>query len=79
MIHTMYCTIYKHLQYANTIRNFLHTIWYVSCDTYRVLYNTSNYGIGIKSMFGKELSRNNMILRTKVSPNNNQGLPSHRE
>ena len=25
-IHTLYCTIYEYLRYADTIRNFLHTI-----------------------------------------------------
>jgi len=30
MIRTLYRTIHEHLQYANTIRNFLHTIRYVS-------------------------------------------------
>ena len=29
-IHTLYHTIHEHLQYADTIRNFLHTIRYVS-------------------------------------------------
>ena len=29
-IRILYHTIYEHLRYANTIRNFLHTIRYVS-------------------------------------------------
>ena len=29
-IHTLYHTIHEHLQYADTIQNFLHTIRYVS-------------------------------------------------
>ena len=29
-IHTLYHTIHEHLQYADIIRNFLHTIRYVS-------------------------------------------------
>ena len=36
MIHTLYRTIHEHLRYADTIRNFLHTILYV-------LYDTNNY------------------------------------
>ena len=42
-IHTLYRTIHEYLRYADTIRNFLHTIRYVSYDTYRVLYDTDNY------------------------------------
>ena len=30
MIRTLYHTIYKHLRYADTIKNFLHTIRYIS-------------------------------------------------
>ena len=44
MIHILYYTIHEHLQYANMIRNFLHTIRYVSYDMYRVSYDTDNYG-----------------------------------
>ena len=44
MIHTLYRTIHEHLRYADMIWNFLHTIRYVSYDTYRVLYDTDNYG-----------------------------------
>ena len=40
---TRHCTIYEHLRYADTIQNFLHTIQYVSYDTYRVSYDTNNY------------------------------------
>ena len=36
--------IHEHLQYTDTIRNFLHTIRYISYDTYCVSYNTDNYG-----------------------------------
>ena len=36
-IYTLYRTIHEHLRYADTIRNFLHTIQYVS-------YDTDNYG-----------------------------------
>ena len=32
-IHTLYRMIHKHLRYADTIRNFLHIIQYVSYDT----------------------------------------------
>ena len=44
-IRTRHCTItiYEHLRYADTIQNFLHTIQYVSYDTYRVSYDTDNY------------------------------------
>ena len=42
-IHTLYRTIHEHLRYADTIQNFLHTIRYVSYDTYRVSYDTDNY------------------------------------
>ena len=40
---TLYHTIHEHLRYANTIWNILHTIRYISYDTYRVSYNTDNY------------------------------------
>ena len=43
MIRTLYRTIHEHLQYADTIHNFLHTIRYISYDTYRISYNTDNY------------------------------------
>ena len=36
-IHTLYRTIYEHLQYADTIQNFLHMIQY---DTYRTILTT---------------------------------------
>ena len=36
-IRTLYHTIYEHLRYADTIRNFLHMIRYV-------LYDIDNYG-----------------------------------
>ena len=39
----MYHTIHVHLQYADTIQNFLHTIRYVLYDMYRVSYDTDNY------------------------------------
>ena len=42
-IYTLYRTIHEHLQYADMIRNFLHTIRYVSYDTYRVSYDANNY------------------------------------
>ena len=42
-IRTLYHTIYEYLRYADTIRNFLHTIWFVSYDIYRVSYDTDNY------------------------------------
>ena len=45
-IHTiriLYRTIHEHLRYADTIQNFLHTIRYVSYDTYSVSYDTDNY------------------------------------
>ena len=42
-IHTLYRTIHEHLRYADMIHNFLHTIRYVSYDTYRVSYDTDNY------------------------------------
>ena len=32
-IRTLYRTIREHLRYADTIRNFLHTILYISYDT----------------------------------------------
>ena len=44
-IRTLYCTIYEHLQYADTIQNFFYTIRYVSYDTYRVSYDTDNYAL----------------------------------
>ena len=40
---TLYRAIHEHLQYADMIRIFLHTIRYVSYDTYRVSYDTDNY------------------------------------
>ena len=36
MIHTLYRIIHEHLRYADTIQNFLHTIQYVSYNTYRI-------------------------------------------
>ena len=45
MIRTLYRTIHEHLRYADTIRNFLHTIRYVLYDTYRVSYSTDNYDV----------------------------------
>ena len=50
MIRILYHTIHVHLQYADTIQNFLHTIHivsYVSYDMYRVSYDTKNYGYKI--------------------------------
>ena len=38
-IHTLYCTIYEYLQYADMIHNFLYTIRYIS-------YDTDNYNCG---------------------------------
>ena len=38
-IHTLYRTIHKHLRYADTIQNFLHTIRYVSYDTDNYAYD----------------------------------------
>ena len=43
MIRILYRTIYEHLRYTDMIRNFLHTIRYVSYDTYRVSYDANNY------------------------------------
>ena len=43
MICTLYHTIHEHLRYADTIQNFLHTIRYVSYNTYRISYDTDNY------------------------------------
>ena len=43
MIRILYHTIHEHLQYADTIQNFLHTIRYVLYDMYRVSYDTDNY------------------------------------
>ena len=46
-IHTMrtlHRMIHEHLQYTETIQNFLHTIQYISYDMYRVSYDTNNYG-----------------------------------
>ena len=43
MIRILYRTIYEHLRYADMIRNFLHTIRYVSYDTYRESYDANNY------------------------------------
>ena len=40
---TLYHTIHEHLRYADTIQNFLHTIRYVSYNTYRISYDTDNY------------------------------------
>ena len=42
-IRTLYRMIHEYLRYADTIQNFLHTIRYVSYDTYRVSYDTDNY------------------------------------
>ena len=43
MIRILYHTIHVHLQYADMIQNFLHTIRYVLYDMYRVSYDTDNY------------------------------------
>ena len=43
MIHTLYCIIYEHLQYTDTIRNFFHMIQYILYDTYSESYDTNNY------------------------------------
>ena len=43
MIRILYRTIYEHLRYTDMIWNFLHTIRYVSYDTYRVSYDANNY------------------------------------
>ena len=43
MIRILYHTIHVHLQYADTIQNFLHMIRYVLYDMYRVSYDTDNY------------------------------------
>ena len=45
MICTLYRTIHEHLRYVNKIQNFLHTIQYISYDTYCVSYNIDNYGL----------------------------------
>ena len=45
-IHTLYRKIHEHLRYADMIQNFLHTIRYISYDTYCVLYDTDNYSVG---------------------------------
>ena len=40
---TLYRTIHEYLRYADMIQNFLHTIRYISYDTYHELYDTDNY------------------------------------
>ena len=43
----LYHMIHEHLRYADTIRNFFHTIRYILYDTYRVSYNTDNYDYSV--------------------------------
>ena len=44
-IHTLYRKIHEHLRYTDMIQNFLHTIRYISYDTYCVSYDTDNYSV----------------------------------
>ena len=54
-IRTLYRTIHEHLRYADTIQNFLHTIRYVSYDTYRVSYDTDNYALNTEKSVGSSV------------------------
>ena len=47
IIRMLYHMIHEHLRYADTIRNFFHTIRYVLYNTYRVSYNTDNYDYSV--------------------------------
>ena len=44
-IHTLYRKIHEHLRYTDMIQNFLHTIRYISYDTYCVSYDIDNYSV----------------------------------
>ena len=57
-IRTLYRTIHEHLRYADMIRNFLHMIRYISCDTDNYAHNISSHSTNLSSLFSFSASLN---------------------
>ena len=53
-IYILYRKIYDHFWHTFLVRNFLHTIEYVSYDIYFVLYDTNNYRLSYFTKQNKE-------------------------
>ena len=61
-IRTLYRTIHEHLQYADTIRNFLHTILYISYDTNNYASTNVIFGLPLPFFFFRSLNFNQLTL-----------------
>ena len=60
----MYWTIHEHLRYTFMIWNFLYTIRYISHNTYRVLYDTDNYGCVSVNQFSSLIGKKSYKFET---------------